>query len=83
MKIALILAALIAVYLILCAFAKPVGALLKIMIKGAVGCGAIYAMNMLLAPMGFFIGINPVTYAVCGVLGISGFLALIGIQLVI
>ncbi len=83
MKIIIIIAAIVALYIVLCAFSRPVGAVLKIMIKGAVGCGVIYLMNTLLAPWGFFIGINPVTYAVCALLGISGFCTLIGIQLVI
>ena len=82
MKLTLIAAA-VCLYLILWLFSKPVGIILKIMARGAVGCAAIYIMNTALASTGFFIGINPVTCAVCGILGISGLAALAGIQLII
>lgn len=74
---------LVGLYLFCWLFAKPVRTMLRFLRNGFVGCAAIFAVNTIFAHTGFFIGINPVTYAVCGCLGISGFGALVCIQLMI
>lgn len=74
---------LIGLYLLFWLFAKPVRTILKFLFSGALGCGAIFAINTIFADIGFFIGINPVTYAVCGAFGISGVLSLVCIQLMV
>lgn len=74
---------LIGLYLFFWLFAKPVRAILKFLFGGVLGCGMIFAINTIFADIGFFIGINPVTYAVCGAFGISGLLSLVCIQLMI
>lgn len=83
MNAAMAAAAVIGLYLLLWIFAKPVKELLKILFKGALGSAALFALNTVLAPTGFFIGINPVTYLMCGLLGVNGFLALIGIRFIV
>lgn len=73
----------IGLYLFFWLFAKPVKMILRFLFGGALGCGAVFAINTIFADIGFFIGINPVTYAVCGAFGISGLLALVCIRFMV
>ncbi len=79
----LIIASVIGLYLLLWIFAKPVKTVLAVLLKGAAGSALLLAINAVAAPLGFSIGVNPVTYAICGLLGINGFLALLCIKIII
>lgn len=57
-------------------FAGPLMRLLQFLIYCVAGGLAIWAVNEVGGPLGFHIGLNPVSAAVVGLLGIPGLLAL-------
>lgn len=81
--IPLIILGIFVLYVLMWIFVRPMKILLKALAKGAVGCGALYLFNSIFAYTGFYIGVNWVTAAVCGVLGVNGFLLMLGLQLFI
>lgn len=66
----LILAALVVL------FGRPIKALIKLIIRSAIGAAAIFAADFLLSPIGLAVGINGFTALVTGLLGIPGFIML-------
>ena len=57
-------------------FTNPIKTLVRIVIGCAVGAVGMLAANSFLAPLGVFVGINPVTVLIVGVLGLPGFVML-------
>ncbi|MCL2618279.1 MAG: pro-sigmaK processing inhibitor BofA family protein [Defluviitaleaceae bacterium] len=57
-------------------FSNPLKALVRVVANGGLGIIGLAAANTLLAPLGVFVGINPVTAAIIGFLGLPGFVAL-------
>ncbi len=55
---------------------KPFKLLLKVLLRGGLGLGAIYLCNIILTALGLFVGINIVNGLVIGLLGLPGFLLL-------
>lgn len=60
-------------------FGRALRALILFFIKSIIGALAIFAMDFLLSPMGFAVGINLFTAGVTGILGIPGFIMLYAI----
>ena len=73
---AYILAALIAI-VIFRIFAKPLKWVLWLALNSILGGVGLFLFNTVLEGTGFYIGINAVTSAVCGLLGIPGLILLI------
>lgn len=74
---------LVAAYVLLWCFVRPVKFFVKAAAKGAIGCIALAVCNHLLAGAGFCVGINAITAAICGLLGINGFLLLTAVNYLI
>ena len=55
----------------------------SLLLNSITGCFLIYITNMVFAPAGFFIGINPVTAVFMGIFGIPGVVALILLRLLL
>lgn len=53
-------------------FPSQLKVLFKIILQGAAGMLAIFALNFIAAPLGFSVGINFITAAFVGLLGIPG-----------
>jgi pro-sigmaK processing inhibitor BofA len=71
---------LVAAYVLLWCFVRPVKFLVKAAAKGAVGCIVLALCNHFLAGVGFCVGINAVTAAICGLLGLNGLLLLTAVN---
>ncbi|MCL2853425.1 MAG: pro-sigmaK processing inhibitor BofA family protein [Defluviitaleaceae bacterium] len=54
-------------------FSNPLKMLVRVALGGAAGVVGMLAMNTFLAPLGVFVGINPVTVLLVGILGLPGF----------
>ncbi len=77
---AYVLAAIMA--LILCRiFIKPLKSIFILVLNSLLGGLGLYIFNLVFSSFGFSIGINPVTAAVCGMLGFPGLVLLILIKL--
>lgn len=77
---AYILAATIA--LIVCRiFIKPLKGIFILVLNSLLGGLGLYIFNLIFASFGFAIGLNPVTAAVCGMLGLPGLVLLILVKL--
>lgn len=48
----------------------------KVIFNGIIGSVCIYIANYIFSPLGFFVGINLLTFAVAGILGIPGVISL-------
>ena len=72
-------AAAIAIYLIIFFFSSIVKLILRFGLKAAAGALGIAAFNYAFA--GAYISLNLITCGVCGILGIPGFLLLIGVRI--
>ena len=78
---AYILAALIAI-VILRIFAKPLKSVLWLSLNSVLGGVGLFLFNTVFSQTGFYIGINIVTSAVCGLLGLPGLLLLIVLKVI-
>lgn len=78
---AYILAALIAI-VIFRIFAKPLKGVLWLVLNSVLGGIGLFLFNTILGGTGFSIGINIVTSAVCGLLGLPGLLLLVILKIV-
>lgn len=67
---------LIFVLLLLHVLAKPLELMLRVLGSSIVGGMALWLVNLAGGVVGFHIGLNPVTAAVVGVLGVPGLLGL-------
>lgn len=61
----------------------PLKIIVRLLANGIIGGIALYVINILFGPMGFSIGINPITALVAGVLGIPGVGALVILKLLL
>lgn len=64
-------------------FSKPLGRLLKLILRSAIGCVCIIAFNFVSQLFGFFIGINAITAITVGILGVPGFVMLLMLKLIL
>lgn len=65
-------------------FSKPLKLLLRVGINAAAGSAIVYGLNLVLGPLtGLEIGLNIVTIAVLGVLGLPGIVALFAVQAIL
>ncbi len=71
------LIALVALYILMWVFVKPVKLMLKLVLHAALGCGALWVYNLLAGSIGMSIGINLYTALTCGILGVPGFILLV------
>lgn len=60
-------------------FGRELRALIMFFIRAVIGALGIFAVDFLLSPLGFAVGINLFTAAVTGILGIPGFVMLYAI----
>ncbi len=60
-------------------FGRELRALIMFLIRSVIGALGIFAVDFLLSPLGFAVGINLFTAAVTGILGIPGFVMLYAI----
>lgn len=58
-------------------FARPLKAVLKIILNSAIGCVLIMVFNFFGGLAGLFIGVNAATALTVGILGIPGFVMLL------
>ena len=56
---------------------------LKAIVQGSIGAIIMLAVNFVLTPLGLFVGINIITVAVVGILGLPGLLSLYILQFII
>lgn len=71
-----------AIALILCRiFFKPLKKIFVLLLNSLLGGVGLYIFNWIFAPLGFAIGLNIVTAAVCGMLGLPGLVLLILVKL--
>lgn len=64
-------------------FSKPIGKLLKVIIRSAFGAVFIVMFNFVSQLFGFFIGVNAITAITLGVLGAPGFIMLLMLKLIL
>ena len=83
LSIAVYIGALVLVIVLARVFAKPFKFILRLLLNSVLGIALIMLINSFSAQTSLFIGINPVTAAVCGLLGIPGVLLLVLIKLFI
>ena len=74
---------LILVILLAKIFAKPFKIILKLCLNSAVGCLIMIIINSFSQFHNIYIGINPVTAAVCGLLGLPGVALLVLLQVIL
>lgn len=67
--------------IVLLAMAKPIKILFGVLGNMLLGAGGIVVANALMAPMGVSLGINVLTLAFTGILGMPGFCALMLISI--
>ena len=60
------------ILLLLYVFARPIGFLFRVIIRGVGYSALVFIINLITAPAGFTLGINAVTYLIFGFLGIYG-----------
>ncbi len=66
----------------LCAvFARPLKTILRLVVSSIFGGIGLYILNWLLAPTGFFVGVNVATAAICGMLGLPGVVLVTAVKL--
>ena len=68
---------------LLVVFSKPVGKLLKLILRSALGAVFIVMFNFVSQIFGFFIGVNAITAITLGVLGSPGFIMLLMLKLIL
>ena len=61
------------VFIGLIMFAKPVKYILRFIVQGVLGVLLAVAFNFLLSPFSVSVGVNYLTFAVAGLLGLPGF----------
>lgn len=83
LSIAAYIGALILILALARFFAKPFKFILRLLINSVLGIVLIIIINSFSAQTSLFIGINPVTAAVCGLLGVPGVILLVLIKLFI
>ena len=57
---------------LLCLFARPIGIVFRVILRGVGYSILVFIINLITAPAGFYIGINAVTSLAFGILGIYG-----------
>ena len=57
-------------------FERPIRALARVALSGAAGAVGMLAANTFLAPLGIFVGINPLTVLIVAFLGLPGFVVM-------
>lgn len=67
---------LICVLLLLQVLAKPLEVLVRVLGSSLLGGAALWVVNLVGGWVGFHLGLNPVSAAIVGVLGIPGFVGL-------
>lgn len=82
-KIILYIAAIIAACLLMVVFARPIRAMVKLLVNSAIGGLAIIIFNFVSQLFGFFIGVNALTALTVGILGIPGFVMLLMLQVIL
>lgn len=71
------------IVLLLCRiFFKPLKGVFIMALQSVLGGVGLYAVNFLLAPIGFSVGVNIVSAGVCGLFGLPGLLFLICVKAV-
>lgn len=73
----------IAIYITLWCFIRPVKLVVKLGVKSVIGYAALLICNQLFGGLGFAVGLNAFTTIICGVFGIHGFLLLTGLNFLI
>ena len=74
---------LILVILLAKIFAKPFKIILKLCLNSVTGCLILLIINSFSQFHGIYLGINPVTACVCGILGLPGIVLLILLQVIL
>ncbi|MBQ7717736.1 MAG: pro-sigmaK processing inhibitor BofA family protein [Clostridia bacterium] len=64
-------------------FSKPLKVILKLCLNSVLGCLIMVIINSFSQVHGIFLGINPVTAAVCGILGLPGVVLLVLLQVIL
>ncbi|MBO4898267.1 MAG: pro-sigmaK processing inhibitor BofA family protein [Clostridia bacterium] len=82
-NIAVYIAALVLLIVFARFFKKPLKIIFKLIANSALGLMLIVIINTFSPQTSLYVGINPVTAAVCGVLGVPGVLLLVLIKLFI
>lgn len=72
-----------ALYLFGRIFAMPIKWILRLLANALLGGAVLIAINVVGGPLGFHIGINPVTALVVGLLGLPGVLLLLLLSLLL
>jgi len=79
--VAYVLAAILG--LILCrVFWRPLKSVLAMILSSVLGGAGLYIFNMVFAGLGFSLGVNIVTAAVCGLFGLPGLVLLVLLKVV-
>ena len=60
----------------------PVRFIIKLVLNSLVGGGALFIINKMFSHWGFFVGINPATCLVTGLLGVPGIVLLVILKLI-
>lgn len=71
-----------AIYFFVFSFSKAMRYLLRFLLRTALGIGGIAAFNTAFAAYGISIGLNIYTCGLCGVLGLPGYIFLLGTRLI-
>lgn len=61
----------------------PLKYILRFALNSILGCVILSVANMLFEPIGYFVGINPITAVCVGVLGLPGAVAVILLSLIL
>lgn len=69
--------------ILLFVFSTPLKLLYKIIINSVLGILALIGINFIISPLGLSVGVNLLTIAIIGVLGIPGFICLYLMQILL
>lgn len=69
--------------ILIAVFSRPLSLILKVVVNSAFGGLCIIAFNFISQIFGFFIGVNALTAATVGILGVPGFIMLLMLRLIL
>ncbi len=72
----------VAIYFFVFSFSKTFAFVLRFLLRAGLGMCALSAFNLLAAAYGISIGLNAYTFGLCGMLGLPGYILLLGIKLI-
>ncbi len=72
----------VAIYFFVFSFSKTFGYIVRFLFRAGLGMCALSAFNLVAVSYGICIGLNVYTFGFCGILGLPGYILLLGLKLI-